>query len=970
MANWIVTGPFYQLLTASSGSWQVPATYYPEGSKVECIGRGGNGGSSSSGGSGGGGGAYTAVNNPVLTPGSWVNYTVGTSSNVTSTNFAGICDAKNGSNGSSTSGGAGGVAATTGDVRYRGGNGRNRVSTSTGGDGGDAASAAGAGSNGSWAGSGIGEPGVAGTQWGIYGGSGTGGKSRDASAGNGNGGAGGAFGGGGGGGRGTGGAGAPGAILVTHHSLDLELAANEFAYRIPGTGNVSWTVPANCFSIKEVHVTGPGGNAYDRMGGSGGAFAAKLNVAVTPGQTISGYIGAGGSGVDSWFISSTTLKAAAGQSGGDVDGNPSPPASASIGDVVFRGGRGGGYSDRYTKSGRGGGGAAGSFTGNGGGGGDGAATSSSWNGGNGGSANSGGAGGARGATDEIGSPGASDPRGGGGGGGGGYRAGGNGGFPGGGGGGSGGIGADGTILVIYTIGSPQEPAFEPTHTVELMPGTTFLASYAVTYPNARQGTDVTVSEYGWIGQYQSSEFEVNQVMAGFATNAFASISEARLVLTVQESFGLTLEVREHDWTAASISSFVPGDSLASKNLLASVAIEEGFTGEISIPVSAFALDGSLKLILCDANQTAGVAPTGDDTMLVSNARLELIAVADTTAPTISSPATASVAENTVNPTGSLTANEPVTWTISGGADASSFSVSGSTWTLNATPDFETKTSYAVTFRATDAAGNFSNQNFTLTITDVDETPPSSGGSPWTPSDLSNKLLWIDCSDTTTITFGGYPNVDRYADKSAAGRNLNVEQPPSYVAGAINGLAASYWYQDRMAFSEIASGTTLSAFFAFKGETPQTLMTLMGNMDAMLMPIAASNSATNTEVFRGATVPAIRKNGLSTVWANRGDAHASMTDPNTQVLVWQNFTLQAPLNRFGAAPFSYYFRGHVGEVVFVQGDPSSSDVERIEGYLAHKWGTVSSLPADHPYKTAAPVNAPSGERRPVRSSTVQ
>lgn len=335
---------------------------------------------------------------------------------------------------------------------------------------------------------------------------------------------------------------------------------------------------------------------------------------------------------------------------------------------------------------------------------------------------------------------------------------------------------------------------------------------------------------------------------------------------------------------------------------------------------------------------------------------------DTTPPTITSPASASVAENTVNPTGSLSANEPVTWSVAGGADAALFSISGSTWTLNATPDYETKATYQVTFRATDAAGNYTDQAFTLTITDVAE-----GGAAWTPSDLGQKMLWIDCSDTSTITFGGFPNVSRYADKSGAGRDFTVEQPPSHVANAINGLPASYWLNDRMAFSPIASGTTLTAFFAFRGETPQTLMTLMGNLDNLLLPIGASNSATNTEVFRGITTPVIRRDGSTVTWANRGAAHSALTSASTQVMVWRAFTLQGALNRFGAGPFSYYFRGHVGEVIFVQGDPSTADLERVEGYLAHKWGTAGALPASHPYKSAPPTTGtPAPARRAPRS----
>lgn len=96
---------------------------------------------------------------------------------------------------------------------------------------------------------------------------------------------------------------------------------------------------------------------------------------------------------------------------------------------------------------------------------------------------------------------------------------------------------------------------------------------------------------------------------------------------------------------------------------------------------------------------------------------------DVVAPTFTSSASPSVAELTVNPTGVLTFDEPVALIeISGGADSALFSLTGANWTLNTTPDYETKTSYVVQFRATDYAGNSTTQTMTLTITDVDETP--------------------------------------------------------------------------------------------------------------------------------------------------------------------------------------------------------------------------------------------------------
>jgi hypothetical protein len=90
---------------------------------------------------------------------------------------------------------------------------------------------------------------------------------------------------------------------------------------------------------------------------------------------------------------------------------------------------------------------------------------------------------------------------------------------------------------------------------------------------------------------------------------------------------------------------------------------------------------------------------------------------DTTAPTITSSASPSVLEN-VALNHSLTANEAVTWTKTGGADAASFSLSGSTLTL-AAKDYEADPhSFAVQVTATDPAGNATTQNITVSITDV------------------------------------------------------------------------------------------------------------------------------------------------------------------------------------------------------------------------------------------------------------
>jgi hypothetical protein len=47
-------------------------------------------------------------------------------------------------------------------------------------------------------------------------------------------------------------------------------------------------------------------------------------------------------------------------------------------------------------------------------------------------------------------------------------------------------------------------------------------------------------------------------------------------------------------------------------------------------------------------------------------------------------------------------------------------------------------------------------------------------------------------------------------------------------------------------------------------------------------------------------------------------------------------------------------GAIMEVVITQTDNSVATRQKIEGYLAWKWGLEGNLPSGHPYKNAAPT----------------
>jgi len=112
------------------------------------------------------------------------------------------------------------------------------------------------------------------------------------------------------------------------------------------------------------------------------------------------------------------------------------------------------------------------------------------------------------------------------------------------------------------------------------------------------------------------------------------------------------------------------------------------------------------------------------------------------APIISSPNAVAVDENTTTVT-NLTASDDegdqIAFTITGGADQNDFTLNGSVLQFKSAPDYELKSSYAVTVTATESATsgggpiaspNSSEQSITITVNDTDETLTASNESPF------------------------------------------------------------------------------------------------------------------------------------------------------------------------------------------------------------------------------------------------
>ena len=187
-----------------------------------------------------------------------------------------------------------------------------------------------------------------------------------------------------------------------YFSLNPSNGFGEDEWTTPGT--YSWTCPDGVTSVCAVAIGGGGGgggtatgaNAAGGIGGTGGGLGYKNNISVTPGQSYTVVVGAGGAsnggagqdggdGQDSYFIDATTVKG--GGAPGGKSGNYPNNQTYSGGDFVGDGGGNGGGAAAVVYSGgsiSSGGGGAGGYSGGGGRGGNSGTMASGGSGGAGG----------------------------------------------------------------------------------------------------------------------------------------------------------------------------------------------------------------------------------------------------------------------------------------------------------------------------------------------------------------------------------------------------------------------------------------------------------------------------------------------------------------------------------------------------------------------------------------------------------
>lgn len=231
---------------------------------------------------------------------------------------------------------------------------------------------------------------------------------------------------------------------------------------------------------------------------------------------------------------------------------------------------------------------------------------------------------------------------------------------------------------------------------------------------------------------------------------------------------------------------------------------------------------------------------------------------------------------------------------------------------------------------------------------------------WTPLSLPSLALWLDASDAATITLAG-SKISQWNDKSGNGRNVtqgtDAARPTLTSAGLNSKDVATFGGSQHMAGSGFTHGGTWSAgVVASQSADGQALF-----------QIGTINEA--GAIYRAASQWRVRPSsatGIASASLNAGADLLSATVSATDANLYVRGTLGTPLTQASASasnrPFTvgaldastYRLNGIIAELVVTAAVLSEANRQKLEGYLAHKWGMAANLPSNHPYKNAAPT----------------
>jgi hypothetical protein len=275
---------------------------------------------------------------------------------------------------------------------------------------------------------------------------------------------------------------------------------------------------------------------------------------------------------------------------------------------------------------------------------------------------------------------------------------------------------------------------------------------------------------------------------------------------------------------------------------------------------------------------------------------------------------------------------------------------------------------------------------------------SPGFTSWDPAAITT-ALWLDAADASTVTTVSGA-VSQWNDKSGNGRNASqatAGNRPAYTSAGQNGRNTITFDGSNDSLSLAAGlslGTAHSIFLVAKNSatiTSATSAQLLLNGGSYTFP-----STTTSELLLGAgsltgnltderlySAVLAQGVGAADVWGY-GKTNADVSGAfilgssftttgnafSGRLNGGNDLTTAASVGGYSSTNTRYptftqhigfrgvnntlYWSGDIDEIIVTTAYLDTFETQRIEGYLAHKWGLTANLPNDHPYRWMPPT----------------
>ena len=207
-------------------------------------------------------------------------------------------------------------------------------------------------------------------------------------------------------------------------------------------------------------------------------------------------------------------------------------------------------------------------------------------------------------------------------------------------------------------------------------------------------------------------------------------------------------------------------------------------------------------------------------------------------------------------------------------------------------------------------------------------------------------LWLDASELSSSD-------SMWLDKSGNGNNATKTGATNVLTNAQNGHSVMYYNANgqRHAFNMINDIRTV--FWVISQDASAN-----GSGYRHLLAHTTSHpdfhNHGNGKFWSTQYTHDVVRNGIIRMNGSIIDGY-STNYPNSLSIISVKTTANAKSDAFGydRTNGGNQWIGKLGELLIYNSVLSDKQIQRIEGYIAHKWGLLANLPSNHPYKPAAP-----------------